>query len=374
MHPRLIFAIARKDALDILLNKSTLSILVSPILLALLFLGVGRLLGSKTTDILIYNPGKSGVEQVLKGAYQDTRITYANSPDVVSNAFGPDGTHKSSSYALGLIVPDGFDSSLHAGQHPQLQLFINGDQLSGQQGLLLQSAIANYSRNVANPQPPASISVATINPPKATSTNSLDLSVVYSATILLGSFLVGTSLVPGMLAEEKEKKTLRMLMVTPASFTDVVLGKLLVGLSYQLILTVLVMGIEGGYVGQIPVVLLFALLGSCFSVSLGLFAGSLFQTTSAAGAFSGTVSSIIYIVPIFFVGLFAQILGDNPFTPIIKALPTYYIADGAIKALQGVATWSSIWVDISAVVGSIVLLLAIATWGLRRQAAVAATI
>ena len=373
MHPRLILAIARKDALDILLNRATLSILVSPILLALLFLGIGSLLGSKTTNVLIYNPGKSGVEQVLKGAYQDIKITYANSSDTVSNAFGPDGTHKSSAFALGLVVPADFESSLRAGGHPQLQLFLNGDSTSNQQKTLLQGAIANYSRTIANPQPPASITIAMINPPKVVETNTYDINIMYSSTILLMSFLAGTSLVAGMLAEEKERKTLRMLMVTPASFADVVLGKLLVGLSYQIVLTLAVVDIEGGYMGQIPLIVFFALLGSCFSVSLGLLAGSLFQTTSTAGMFSG-LTSVIYIVPIFFVGLFYQILGDTPFTPFIKVLPTYYIADGVTKALQNVATWSNLWVDVSAVVGSIVLLLAIATWGLRRQAAVAATI
>lgn len=373
MHPRLILAIARKDALDILLNKATLSILVSPILLALLFLGIGSLLGSKTTNVLIYNPGKSGVEQVLKSAYQDIKITYANSPDTVSNAFGPDGTHRNAAYAVGLVVPLDFESSLRTGGHPQLHLFINGDVLSNQQRVLLQGAIANYSRNIASPQPPASITVATINPPKVIDTGAYDVSIMYSCTLLLISFYAGTSIVPGILAEEKERKTLRMLMVTPVSFTDVVLGKLLVGLSYQIVLTLTVVGIEGGYMGQIPLILFFTLLGSCFSVSLGLLAGSLFQTTSTAGMFSG-ITSMIYIAPIFFVGLFYQLLGDTPFTPFIKVLPTYYLADGVTKALESVATWSNLWVDVSVVVGSIVLLLAIATWGLRRQAAVAATI
>ncbi len=374
MHPRLILAIARKDALDILLNKSTLSLLISPILLALLFLGIGSLLGSKTTNVLVYNPGKSAVEGVLKSAYQDIKITYVNAPEEVSSAFGPDGTHKNSTYALGLVVPADFESSLRAGGHPQLQLFLNGDSTSNQQRTLLQGAIANYSRTIANPQPPANITVATINPPKVIDTGTYDVNIMYSSAILLISFLAGTSLVPGLLVEEKEKKTLRMLMVTPASFTDVVIGKLLVGLGYQLLLTIVVVGIQGGYIGQIPVILLFALLGSCFSVSLGLLAGSLFQTTTTAGMFAATVSSIIYTVPIFFVGLFYQILGDNPFTPIVKALATYYIADGVTKALQNIGTWSNLREDISVVIASIILLLALATWGLRRQASVAAAI
>src|SRR5260370_14191765 len=102
MHPRSILAIARKDALDILLNKTTLSLLLTPIVLALLFLLIANLLGSHTTNALIYDPGKSSVEQVLKSAYSDLKITYANSPGDVAAAFGPDGSHKTTSYALGL--------------------------------------------------------------------------------------------------------------------------------------------------------------------------------------------------------------------------------------------------------------------------------
>ena len=373
MHIRSILAIARKDALDILLNKSTLIMLLSPIFVAIVFAGVGVLFGGKTTNALIYDPDKSGVEQVLKSAYSDLSITYTNSPDGVTSAFGSNGIHKSSTYALGLIVASNFDSSLQTGGHPQLQLFVNGDDISTQQQLLLQGAITNYTRNVASPQPPANISVATINPPNPTDTGIQDLTQFYAIAIVLTSLYVGSSLVPGIMAEEKERKTLRMLMVTPASFTDVVLGKLLVGLVYQVVLTAIVLTINKGFSGQIPLLLLFALLGACFSVSLGLLAGSFFQTTGSAGAFAGIVS-FIYLIPVFFVGLFAQLFQNNPFTPFIRALPTYYIADGVSNAIQGRSTFGSILLDGCIVVGSILVFIAIATWSLRRQAAVVGSI
>src|SRR5260221_4467959 len=126
MHPRSILAIARKDALDILLNKTTLSLLLTPIVLALLFLLIANLLGSHTTNALIYDPGKSSVEQVLKSAYSDLKITYANSPGDVAAAFGPDGSHKTTSYALGLAVPARFFLSLRRGGGPHVHLFLPG--------------------------------------------------------------------------------------------------------------------------------------------------------------------------------------------------------------------------------------------------------
>lgn len=373
MHTRNILAIARKDALDILLNKTTLSLLITPIILAVLFFALGKLFGTHTTNALVYNPGKSGVEQVLSAAYSDLKITYANSPEEVAAAFGPDGSHKSTSYALGLVVPADFDTGLRNGGHPQLNFYDDGDQISNAQRQLLLSAFTNYSRGVANPQPPAIISVATVNPPSPSHNVLQDIGQLYAATALLASFLVGTSLVPGLVAEEKEKKTLRMLMVSPASFSDVIAGKLLVGLAYQLVLAVVVLAITGGFVGQVPLVILFALLGSCFSIMVGLLLGSFFQTTSSAGAAAGMLS-LIYILPIFFVGTFGQLFGSNPITSVVKVLPTYYIADGVFNAIQNQSTSGSLALDLSVILGSIAVLFLVSGWLLRRQASVASTI
>ncbi len=373
MHIRSILAIARKDALDIFLNKSTLSILVTPIFLALLFVVIGRLLGGHTTNALVYNPARSGVEQVIDGAFSDIKVTYTNSPADVAAAFGPDGSHKTTTYALGLVVPADFETSLRSGSHPQLNLFVDGGQVNNPQRQLLLSALADYSRSVANPQPPANITVATVNPPSSTNNAVQDIGQIYAVAVLLSSFLVGTTLVPGLLAEEKEKKTLRMLMVSPASFADVVAGKLLVGLIYQLVLAIIAVGITGGFVGQVPLVLFFLLLGSFFGVSLGLLVGSIFQTTTATGAFSGMIS-IIYVLLVFFVGSFGQLLGNNPFSQAIRGLPTYYIADGAANAIRAQSTFNGTVLDISIVLASIVALFLVSVWLLRRQAVVVSTI
>ena len=309
----------------------------------------------------------------MDGAFSDIKVTYTNSPADVTAAFGPNGSHKNTTYALGLVVPAGFDASLRSGAHQQLNLYVDGGQINDQQRQLLLSAFANYSRSVANPQPPANITVATVNPPSPSNNAVQDIGVVYSEAALLTSFLVGTSLVPGLLAEEKEKKTLRMLMVAPASFADIVAAKLLVGLVYQLLLALLVLTIKGGFAGQVPLLLLFVLLGSIFSVSLGLLLGSIFSTTTTAGAFSGMLS-FIYILPVFFVGPFALLLAGSSFTQAIKALPTYYLADGATNAIQSQSTFSGTVLDTAIVLASIVVLFLVAVWSLRRQAAVVSTI
>jgi ABC-2 type transport system permease protein len=373
MHIRSILAIARKDALDIVLNKSTLVLLLTPFFLGLIFLMVNLLLSNHTTNILVYNPGKSGIEQIVDHESSNTRVTYVNSPDQVTAAFGPNGSKKDSSYELGLIVPPNFDASLQAGQHPQMTIYINGNNMNNEQSQLLINALNNYTRSAANPQPPATITQATINPPSPTVNPFQDIGQIYAVAALLGSLLVGSSLVPHLLVEEKERKTLRMLMVSPASFADVIVAKMLVGLVYQFLLALLPVAITGGFGGQVPLLLLFILLGSLFSIAVGLLIGSIVNTTSAAGA-SGGAMSFLYILPIFFVGPLAQLLGSSPFTQLIKILPPYYIADGAANAVTSANALPATLLDISVTIGAIVVLVLLSLWTLRRQAAVVSTI
>ena len=372
MHVRNILAIARKDALDILLNKTTLSLLLTPIILAVLFAVVTNLFGSHKTDILVYNPGNSAVVQVVAGAFSNSQITTVNSPADVAAAFGPNGSHKSSTYAVGLVIPTGFDASLRQGSHPQMSLYVNGDDVDIQQRQLLLSAVTDYARTIANPLPPAKITTATINPPAPTNVGQ-DLSTLYITMSLLVSFLVGTSLLPGLLVEEKERKTLRMLMVSPASFGDVVVGKLLVGLGYQLILSLVVMVIQGGFIGQVPLVLFFLLMGAGFSLSLGLLFGSIFQTSSAVGAVAGMVS-IIYIIPGIFVGPLFQAFQGNIAVQLVRILPSYYMADGIYNALTNKTVFSDALLDMIVILGCTVILLGLSVWTLRRQASVVAAI
>lgn len=376
MHPRIIRAIARKDALDLLLNKQTLFMLMTPIILAIFFVVISSLLGTKSTDILVYNPdhtsGTAGVEQVLKGAFSDARLIYASSADEVTAAFGPDGTKKSSNYALGLVVPAHFEASVQAGQHPDLTLYVNGDDISNQQRDSLEALLTNYSRAIVSPAP-LSLTTTTINPPKPGGGLGDILTTFYAMAALVSSFMVGTAVAPGLLIEEKEKKTLRMLMVSPASWADVIAAKLLVAFGYQVILALVALAITRGFTGQVPLVLLFAVLGSLFSVSVGALAGGIFKTQGASGAFGG-IGGLLYLIPVFFVGSFGAAFGSGGVTQAIKVLPTYWLADGIANAIVNQSVLGTVLLDAGIVVGSTLVLFLIAVWSLRRQASVVSTI
>lgn len=371
MHRRAIFAIARKDALDILVNKMTLIGLLTPILLALLFVFLNQVLGASTSDILIYDPGNSPLEQAVGAGFSHPRFVRVSTANDVISAFGADGSKHSSSYTLGLVIPDGFEGALQSGQRPTVQFFINGDRSSLQQQSLLTAVITDYARHISAPTDPVQVQAAMINPPSSNDI-SAQIGTFYALAATMASLYVGMSLVANMVVEERERKTLRMLLVSPASLVDIVIGKSGVAFGYQLLLALIAMAITGAFIGQVGLSLLFILIGTCFSLALGLLVAGIFQSTSATGAFSG-VSTFIFIVPVFFIAPFFG-GSDNTLVAIFKLLPTYYIGDGLFHAFNSTTSAASLATDLAVGVGSVLVLFALAVWALRRQASQTVTI
>jgi len=112
VRPRIILAIARKDALDLLLNKSTLGGLLFPILLSLVWLLISNVVGNNTTDILVYNLRRSNVVQVVMAAFPSPEVTQAGSAGEVPAAFDSKIAPKNLRYPVGLVIPESFDDDL----------------------------------------------------------------------------------------------------------------------------------------------------------------------------------------------------------------------------------------------------------------------
>lgn len=372
MHPRMMLAMVRKDALDIWLDKSKLSALLAPLFLGLLWLIISQLTGSgqpAPTTLLVYNPGQSSLPQFVSSSLSAAKITEATSADEVSAAFDANGAH---SYDVGLIIPADFEQQLQAGGQPQVTLYLNGANLDAQQRSILQGVVLYYARTVATPHPPLNLVTQAINTSPKPATTPPSLGTIYSVLMLPLSVVVGLSIMPGLVIEEKEKKTLRWLMVSPASLSDILLGKLLVTLAYQLVISVGAMALLGSFRGNIPLLLLYILLGAFLAMALGLLFGVLFQTASAAGVVGG-LSAFLFILPAVIIPL-APFIASNAITTLVKALPTYYLADGANNAIQRVGSLGTNLLDVGVILATTLLVFLLAVWMLRRQASVKGTI
>ncbi len=369
MRPRMILAIARKDALDFWLDKSKVGVLLIPLFLGCVWLIISHLTPSSSpTTLLVYNPGQSALPQVVASSLPDAQITVATSSTQVSAAFAANRPQSSHAYDMGLIIPADFEGQLRAGEQPHVTLYLNGATQDAQQRAFVQAVVLYYARTVATPHPPVTLVTQAVNI-GASPANPPSLGVIYSIVMLPLSLVVGLNVLPGLIIEEREKKTLRWLLASPASLGDILLGKVLVTLAYQLALSLGAMALIGGFGGDVPLLLLYTLLGAFLALALGLLLGVLCRTTSAAQVISGVVI-LLFILPAVIVPLEPFVV-SNAIINLLKALPTTYLADGASNAIQRMGSFGSNLLDVGVILATTLVVVLIAAWALRRQAAVA---
>lgn len=379
MHTRTILAIAHKDAIDIIKNKQILFSLLTPFFMGIIFIFLQTLFsGRGMAKVYIYDPDHSNLSQIVSSVFDKPEVVYAHSADDVAAAFGSDGARKRTPYAMGLIVPPGFEERVRLGQHPQVTLYMDANQMSISQRLAVPGLLIDYAHVVTNPVPPIEVLQATLNPPADSPPfDASTLNTVYPVVAMMFSLYTALFLAPTLLIEEKEKKTIRMLMLSPASFTDIVLGKSLVALGYQLLLTLALFVIValGEHTGNIALLVPFLLLGSVLYLALGLLLGCIFKTATAATGVGGGIGSVLILLPAILAGPFGQlVLGNSSFGQVLKVLPTYYIADALYIALLNQNRSGSLLLDVGVLCACIVALFMLAVWALRRQATVAAGI
>jgi len=189
----------------------------------------------------------------------------------------------------------------------------------------------------------------------------LNLNQMLLPLLLLMTFAMsGALVVPLLLVEEKEKRTLDFLLTSPASLREIITGKALTGVVYSLLIAGVLLAISNKLIGNWPLTILTILLGQLFVVAIGLFMGSLFQNTMQVNTWASLVLFLLLTPSFPFPGLPAAL------ETVMRFIPTYYFIEALKLSLAGTAS-SRIWGHLAVVSACTVLAFAAATWGLRRE-------
>lgn len=164
-----------------------------------------------------------------------------------------------------------------------------------------------------------------------------------------------------MIAEEKEKKTLGVLMLSPARPMEVFAGKGLLTLLSILVTMFILLLVSGNGFRHIEIILTGVILTSIFGILLGMVIGILVQNQMATGIIGTPIYMILMLVP-----MLAQ-MGDGILKTIAKFLPTHYFFDmmaGVFDRNQGLADFG---LHVAVLVSSIVVALLLLIYLYRRK-------
>jgi len=235
----------------------------------------------------------------------------------------------------GIILAAGFDDSLRAGEHPDLDFYVSGGSLASNRAVLAVTT-ADILRDVAGREPPVAIAVTAIGDESYVPIEDRLLPiVVYYAVVVAALFLPAASIL-----DEREKHTLDAVLVTPTTMKEVLVGKGALGVAMGVVLGVASLLLNQA-MGERPLeVVLFLFVGSIMMAELGLILGSLVKdANSLYTAIKG--AGVFIALPVIFI--------IWPTLPqwIAKLAPTYYFLQPVYDIAISGMTIGDFWLELA---------------------------
>ncbi len=242
---------------------------------------------------------------------------------------------------IGIVLPAGFDGRVAAGETVEIQAFVWGESLARNRAVL-SAVIADETRSLAGREIPVEIVTTTLGDAEEIPWGDRLLPLVVIMAVIMGGTMVpATSLV-----DEKQKRTLRALAITPTTLADVFLAKGLMGAILGIFVGVVILVLNQAFGAQ-PLLLLGVLsLGALLAATFGVVFGAMVKDITTLFALMKGIGIFLY-APAFvymFPGI-PQWIG--------RIFPTYYILNPVVEISQRGAGWAEISLEVYILIGLI---------------------
>lgn len=187
-------------------------------------------------------------------------------------------------------------------------------------------------------------------------------SVMITSFGILFLLAMGGLYVPSMLvAEEKDKRTLQVLMLSPATPFEIFAGKGLLTLVSLMLFALLIYLVQGVAFSRIPLLLFIFLLGVCASIPLGMLVGVLAPNLLS----TGMVGLPLYL-GFTFIPMFA--FRGGVWQSIARFVPTGHVYEATFRILSGDTTGSQVLGTIASLAGLAVVACLLLGYAFRKRA------
>lgn len=353
MNFSVVSAITRKDVVDAIRHRYLLTALVTPLFVALLFRVMLPGNDRSLLNVVVHDAGASALVTELRnipriGVLQAASADALDEEVAKRKAIG------------GLAVPANFDADMAAGKQPRLTVYINNERTVFEQ-VAFRRMLDQMVRAAAKQPEPANLVWVDVGEADEELKGGAGLDQMLLPLLLILTFgMTGAFVVPLLIVEEKEKRTLDFLLSSPASLKEIVAGKALTGVVYTLLIAGLLLGINRHLVRDWPLTLATMVLGLLFVVGVGLVIGSLLNNTMQVNTWASLVL-IVLLAPSFpLIGL------SGWFDKAVRVVPTYYLSEALKLAMAGTVT-SQLWIYLAVILGCTIVVFAGAAWALHRR-------
>ena len=350
---RIIWAIAAKDITSAIKNRNVLANFFTVLFLIAFYKVVPTLTeASAPPTLFVYDEGSSSLVAALEDGDAVELRAYTSEEEMKEKLAIKDDKE------LGLVIPADFDQQA-AGEEPvALEGYVPywiSDQDAWDVASDIETLIASatgYSVNITV----AGIVYAPLGEGGQAFMFSILLAMIIS--------LMGVVIIPHLMIEEKQFKTLDALLVSPASAGQVVMGKALTALFYCLVAAAAVLVVNSAIVLHWWLMVLAVVCGALFPIALGLLFGVLFESRQQLTLW-GFVSLQVLLVPTFLVVM--EGLVPDGVIAVLHWVPTAALGHLFRVACSRQVPVAAFVPELAVVLGSAAVVLTIVAWIVRRS-------
>lgn len=266
-------------------------------------------------------------------------------------------------YDAGLLLARGIDDLLTSPDPPPLEFVVSGESLASTR-LILGVTTLESIRTAAGQQSVVDVEVTTVGDQQWVPVEDrlLPLIVMY-AVVVAALFLPASSLV-----EERQRRTLDAVLVTPVRLSEVLMAKAGLGVLLGVLMGAVTLALNQAFGSQAPALIGLLLVGAVMMAEAGLLLGMWARDTNTLfTAVKG--GGIIVIAPVLFI-----LFPDLP-QWIARLFPTYYFLQPIYEIAVTGSSLGEHLVELAVALALCLLLIpAIAAMGRRLEQQLATTV
>jgi ABC-2 type transport system permease protein len=346
---RIVWAIVVKDIVDAIKNKTTISIILGMVMVMLTGQAMPLLLKlSDVARVIVYDAGDSQLVADWGESDQYQLIAVESVQELDEYLVSMN------SQMLGLVIPADFDQSLR----PELEGYVVWSARSAASEL--GSETERYLTELLGRPVRVHIEGNIVYPPAEGSGR---LGMIATVLVIVLA-IIGGFMVPYLMLEEKQTHTMEVLLVSPASVSQIVTGKALAGLFYCLTAAVVAVAFNSAAVVHWGLLILAVISGALLLIAVGLVLGSLFEAAQQMSPWAAIPLAGL-LLPVILVSM------DMSLPPWLDTLfpwlPTVALVKVFLLSFSGSATLMRALPDLAIVMGWALPIYAIVVWIVRRS-------
>jgi len=351
---RIIWAITAKDIADAVKNRITLSTILMVLFMIVFYRYLPALQnGDIPPRLAVYDVGSSRLVAELENNTQFDLVETSSQQGMERYLGDKDIV------VLGLVLPADFDQALESGERVELDGHVvhwATDAAATEVKEFFEGQLTELTGK------PVRIHVA--GNIVYTQEDSRGFAFLASMSVIFVITMVGVSVVPHLMIEEKRAKTLDALLVSPASTGQVVIAKALTGLFYCLTASAVVLAFNTALIAHWGLAILAAGCGSLFTIALGLLLGSVIETRQQFALWAW-ILILPLLLPVF-LSIMDDILPAGVIT-VMRWIPTVALSRALRVSFSNSAPLAQFGPELALVAGCAVPIFAAVAWVVRRS-------